>query len=89
MVDIRMYDVLHNYGFSYLADNFERDIITTVILCKESNYNYNYWRFVDLIYVENTFTITDDKKSIPQCSVGILSLYPVLKVRIPGVMIVQ
>ena len=42
MVDIRMYDVLHNYGFSYLADNFERDIITPVILCKESNYNYNY-----------------------------------------------
>ena len=33
MTDIRMYDVLHRYGFSNLADNLERDKITPGILC--------------------------------------------------------
>ena len=48
MADIRMYDVLHIYGFSDLADNLERDKITPGILCllstqdmkKTRNYKY-------------------------------------------------
>ena len=33
MANIRMYDVLYKYGFSYLADNFEREKITPDIVC--------------------------------------------------------
>ena len=33
MADIRMHDVLHKYGFSGLADNFEREKITPDIVC--------------------------------------------------------
>ena len=50
MADIRMYDVLHKYRFSDLADNLERDKITPGILYllstqdMEKNRNYKYCR---------------------------------------------